>query len=66
MARERWTTVGIRTAYLKQLEKIAEKERRSVVGQLEKILIDAGAITPVEDDPDTCETCGEVIKGAEA
>ena len=47
MPREGWETIAVREEYHKQLKDRADKNRRSLAGELEKILLDFGIVTPI-------------------
>ncbi len=47
MVREGWKTIAIREEYYNIIEERAKKNRRSISGELEKILIDAKIIKEV-------------------
>lgn len=47
---KKWAQISIRTKHYEVLEKRAEKNRRSVAGELEMILIDAGIIKPLDQE----------------
>jgi|GEM_PF-2563388 hypothetical protein len=49
MVREGWKTIAIREDYYSVIEERARMNRRSVSGELEKILMDAGIIKDKED-----------------
>jgi hypothetical protein len=51
MPAEGWRNVSIRKEYYEILEARAKMNRRSISGELEKILIDAGIIKPIEEVP---------------
>jgi len=49
MPRKGWKCVSLREEYFEQLERQAGKERRSVAGLLEKLLIDKKLVKPVQE-----------------
>ncbi|MEM3383872.1 MAG: hypothetical protein QW698_07545 [Nitrososphaerales archaeon] len=48
MPNENWKNIAIRKEYYLMIEERAKENRRSVAGELEKILIDARIIKPVK------------------
>jgi len=44
MPREGWSTIGVRDAYLQQIEQAATKEGRSASNYLERKLIEKGIV----------------------